>query len=319
MSTDPQEQRSTAEARPHGVRLTICYDGTAYRGWQAQPNQPTVQTEIEAALRTMRVDASRLRGCSRTDTGVHARGQVASFNCDRLLPERSWRLALNGLLPDDIAITEAKQVDRRYNPRHDAKRKLYRYLITVGESRDPMTRRTAWQVGPPISRKDGPRPRPHRLDGYLDLDAMKDAAARMVGDHDFHAFRALSDTREHTRRVIFDMRLIDAYGGRPDMLAIEVEGNAFMKNMIRIIAGTLVDVGRHHFQPEHIDWLLSPEGRRHDAGPTAPGHGLTLEKIWLRHGDWRKDQRSSPAALEAAKEFDAAAAKDSSAPDHGEG
>ncbi|MEM1413819.1 MAG: tRNA pseudouridine(38-40) synthase TruA [Myxococcota bacterium] len=274
---------------PYGVRLKIAYDGTEFRGWQRQPKQRTVQATIEEALDAMGLRHSRLRGCSRTDAGVHAAGQIASFAVDREIPPRGWRLGLNGLLPRDVAIHEAFPVDRRYDPRHDSVWKRYRYLFRIGESRDPLSRRRAWQLGPRDARK-GPRPRT-TLGDYLDLPAMRDACARLVGTHDFQAFRAMDDKRENTVREMLSVELVAGALGNEKLLALVVEGNAFMKHMVRILAGTLVEVGRQRIRPERITELLGPGVTRRDSGPTAPPQGLTLEHIELGRGDWFKERR----------------------------
>ncbi|MCB9636259.1 MAG: tRNA pseudouridine synthase A, partial [Sandaracinus sp.] len=167
-----------------------------------------------------------------------------------------------------------------YDPRFDAHRKLYRYLVSIGDTRDPLLRRTTWYVGPRLARRDR-RPRRPIVEDFLDLDAMRDAATRLHGTHDFQAFRALSDERENTVRTIHRLELIPGFGGRDDVLAIEVEGNAFLKNMVRILAGTLVEVGRHHFRADYVDELLGPDGHRTKGGPTAPPQGLCLIHVQL--------------------------------------
>lgn len=280
-SSGAEEARSAGF--DHGVRLIVSYDGTDFAGWQSQPGQRTVQGAIEDALRAMDVRHSRVRGCSRTDAGVHALGQVVGFGVERALPERAWTVGLNGHLPDDVVVRAASPCPPSYDPRFDAHRKLYRYLVSIGPTPDPLLRRTAWYVGPRLARRDR-KPRRPIVDDYLDLDAMRDAARRLLGTHDFRAFRSLSDEREITIRTLFDVRVLPGFGGRDDLLAIEVEGDAFLKNMVRILAGTLVDVGRHHFAPEHVDALLGPDGHRTKGGPTAPAHGLCLVHVTL--GRW---------------------------------
>lgn len=265
----------------HAVRLTLAYDGTHFNGWQAQPRGRTVQQEVEAAIDAMGVKRGRVRGCSRTDSGVHAEGQIAAFDCDRLIRPRGWLLGLNGLLPDDIAVRGVEPVEPGYDPRFDSTRKLYRYLLNVGLARDPLLRRHAWHISPRFGRKDiSPFEREPRVPDYFDLDAMGEVARMLEGTHDFHAFRAVSDQRENTVRTMRAVRVLASYGGREDVLAIEVEGDAFMKNMVRILVGTLVEVGRHKMTAAQVRGLLDG-GRRPDAGPTAPAHGLTLVKIWL--------------------------------------
>lgn len=273
----------SASSLSHGVRLILSYDGTDFAGWQRQPGQRTVQGAIEDGLAAMGVRHSRVRGCSRTDAGVHALGQVVGFGVERELPERAWTVGLNGHLPDDVVVRAASSCPPTYDPRFDAHRKLYRYFVSIGTTPDPLLRRTAWFIGPRLARRDI-RPRRPIVDDYLDLDAMRDASRRLLGTHDFRAFRSLSDEREITVRTLFDVRILPGFGGRDDVLAIEVEGDAFLKNMVRILAGTLVDVGRHHFAPEHVDALLGPDGHRTKGGPTAPAHGLCLVHVTL--GRW---------------------------------
>ncbi len=275
---------------PFGIRLTIAYDGTAFAGWQVQPRQRTVQETIEEALTGMRLKHSKVRGASRTDSGVHAMGQVASVAIDRDIPPRGIALGLTGLLPDDVSITSAARCDRRYNPRYDAQGKLYRYLIKVGATRDPLTRHRAWYVSPTLARRDR-RERGHFVDDYLCVDAMRDAAQRLCGTHDFRAFRAASDYRENTVRTLRGVRVIPGLWGDPALLAIEVEGDAFMKNMVRILAGTLLDIGRQRYTPDLIDHMFTTGARRGHGGPTAPAHGLCLVRIDLRRGDYYKVPR----------------------------
>ena len=280
MSAGGEPTPRDGAAFAHGARLVLSYDGTNFAGWQAQPNQRTVQGELDRALDALGVRRSRLRGCSRTDAGVHALGQVVGFGYERELPERAFTIGLNGHLPDDLSVRAMSPCAPEYDPRFDADRKLYRYLVSVGETRDPLVRRRAWYVGPRLARRDR-RPRRDLVEDYLDLDAMRDAARRLLGTHDFRAFRSLSDERENTVRTLFDLRVIAGFEGREDLLALEVEGNAFLKNMVRILAGTLVDVGRRHFAPDHIDELLGPDGHRTRGGPTAPAHGLCLVRVDL--------------------------------------
>lgn len=277
---------------PHGVRLKIAYDGTRFSGWQFQREVRTVQGVLEEAIEALGVEHTRLRGTSRTDAGVHAEGQFVSFASNRAIPPRGWVMGLNGLLPDDVSVRDAAACDPRYDPRFDAVQKRYHYVCAVAMARNPLTSRYAWHIGPKFARKDSlGRPRTETVGDYLDLDAMEAAARKLEGTHDFKAFRSADDERESTERTLFAVNLLRDHRGRPDLFAIEVVGNAFMKNMVRILAGTLVDVGRQHLDAARIDHLLGPEGRREDAGPTAPAHGLTLDRIWLGHGDWVKGPR----------------------------
>ena len=260
---------------PYGVCLTVAYDGSRFHGWQFQDGLRTVQGTVEDAIDASGFGRSRLRGASRTDAGVHALGQVAAFGTDKEIPPRGWMHMLNGALPEDVSIQRAEPCWRRYNPRFDAKRKLYRYLVYYAEPRDPLRRSRYWHLRPDWGRRDhqGPRETIHH---YLNVDAMHEAAAHMVGEHDFHAFRSSADDRKVTRRTMHDVRILPGYHGQEDAIAIEVEGSAFMKNMVRIMAGTLVDVGRGRFQSRQVLDFLSPEAKRADLGVTAPAEGLTL-------------------------------------------
>jgi tRNA pseudouridine38-40 synthase len=271
------------EGLSHGVRLVVAYDGTDFAGWQSQPGQRTVQGTLGAAVQAVTEHRSQVRGVSRTDAGVHALGQVASFDCDVHLPPEAWLHELNAHLPDDVSVQRAETVPAGYDPRHDARRKRYRYLLRVGRRRDPLTRHRAWQLGPSFARPPGlPRdlPFPTARD-VLDLDAMAEAGRHLEGHHDFRAFQAANDYRTQTERTLFAVRIVEPAHDRPDLLAIEVEGNAFLKNMVRILTGTLVDVGRHRFTPDHMHALLGAGATRDQAGPTAPAHGLTLMQVML--------------------------------------
>ena len=210
---------------------------------------------------------------------MHARGQVAAFSCDRELPQRGWIVGLNGLLPPDVAIQNAEPCDRRYDPRNDCVKKLYRYSIVVGQVRDPLSRRQAYHLSPRFARQDVvPRERRDEVEQYLHLEAMREVASAWEGRHDFRAFRATTDRRDNTMRTMHGVRVVQEDERR---LSIEVEGDAFMKNMVRIMAGTLLEIGRLKMSVERGIALLGPDSTRTDGGPTAPAHGLCLERIWL--------------------------------------
>lgn len=265
----------------YGVRLVVAYDGTRYGGWQHQVNARTVQQELEEAIEPMAGAFCRVRGASRTDSGVHAYGQVAAFDCPRRIEPYKWARGLNGRLPADVAVQSAEACEPGYNPRYHAAAKLYRYLIRIGDHRDPLLHKRAWQLGP---RRTRPRPAGgrHRPEDWLDLDAMERAAAAFVGTHDFQALRRATDPREDTVRTLSDVRLIRGFTSREDLLALEVRGTAFMHNMMRILAGTLVEVGRERLPASRVPELLTPEAERADAGQTAPAWGLYLVRIELR-------------------------------------
>jgi tRNA pseudouridine38-40 synthase len=265
----------------HGVLVTVAYDGAQFSGWQVQPGRRTVQAALaEAAARVARHEVV-VRGASRTDAGVHAEGQVVAFDTERALTPRRWVLALNRYLPDDAAVRRAEACPPGYEPRFDAIDKTYRYLLRVGATREPLVRGRAWQLGRLARHR---LPHPDTLDGArhgLDLGAMREAAAVLVGTHDFHAFRSADDTRESTVRTLRRVEWSENHAGDPNLLALHVTGDAFLKNMVRIIAGTLVDVGRGRLAPNDVRALLGPGGTRARGGVTAPPEGLTLVEVRL--------------------------------------
>lgn len=282
----------------YGVCLCLGYDGTDFHGWQTQPGLRTVQGMVEEAIDEMGIEHGQVRGCSRTDAGVHALGQLASFAAAIEVPREGWISGLNARLPDDVVIHDARACHRRYNPRFHAAHKRYRYLIRCGPRRDPMIRRQAWQLGPSGMRKDVGRQRGDHVEAFLDVDAMRAAASCFVGEHDFRAFRQSGDQREIVVREMFEVRIISEWNRRPDLLAIEVVGNSFMKNMVRIMVGTLVDVGRGRLSPADVPRMLGRGADRSDAGQTAPAHGLTLVEIALARFDGPGDAFDRPTHAE---------------------
>lgn len=265
----------------HGVRLTIAYDGTSFSGWSKQPGERTVQGTIEKAIGSMAGAPADVRGTSRTDAGVHALGQIAAFDSVQAIPPRGWRRGLNSLLPDDLVIVDADECAPGYNPRFDTTEKTYRYLMLTGETRDPLLRDRAWHLGPRLARKRRGGVRGAAIEDWLDVPAMREAATHLLGTHDFCAFRAADDGRENTIRTMREIAIHEGFATDPRIVAIEVRGDAFMKNMVRIIVGTLLDVGRERRAPDSIPALLGPGANRENAGRTAPARGLTLVSIRL--------------------------------------
>jgi tRNA pseudouridine38-40 synthase len=262
----------------HGVRLRVAYDGSDFAGWQTQRAQRTVQGELERAISELTGDDVQVRGCSRTDAGVHAHAQIAAFDTARDLPSIGWVRGLNGKLTHDIAVIDAERCEVGYNPRFDAVAKTYRYLLHLGPVRDPLLRNRAWHLGPRRARPwrgDAPPPAAE----WLDTTAMHEAAKQLEGEHDFRAFQAAGDIREQTVRTLTMVRLVERYEARDDLLAIEVRGNAFLQHMVRIIVGTLVEVGRERMKPSDVAALLGEKGERERAGETAPSCGLYLVSI----------------------------------------
>jgi tRNA pseudouridine38-40 synthase len=277
----------------HGVCLCLGYDGTGFHGWQAQAGLRTVQGMLEEAIDEMGIEHSQVRGCSRTDAGVHALGQLASFAAEIEVPREGWISALNGRLPEDIVVHDAQPCYRRYNPRFHAAHKRYRYLVRCGQQRDPLIRKQAWQLGPKGARRDI-ETRGDHVEDYLDIDAMRAAAQCFLGTHDFRAFRQSGDQREVVVRKMLEVDVLPEWTGRSDLLAIEVVGNSFMKNMVRIMVGTLVEVGRGRFTPGDIPAMLREDSDRSDAGQTAPAHGLVLVDIELARFDGPADAFDRP-------------------------
>lgn len=264
--------------------LTVAYDGTGFHGWQAQQGLRCVQSELAKGAERVAQHPVSIFGASRTDARVHAEGQAASFSTTRELNPRRWAQALNRYLPDDVAVTAVAPCPPDYQPRFDARDKLYRYVFHLGPIRDPLLRHRAWHLGKQLRRDYPNREDLAGATHRLDLGAMGAAAQRFVGTHDFCAFRAASDTRTDTVRTMRSVRLLETFHGRSDLLALEVEGTAFMKNTVRIMAGTLIAVGRGRMAPQDVSTLLQPGQSREHPGETAPPEGLTLLRVRLGRG-----------------------------------
>jgi tRNA pseudouridine38-40 synthase len=253
------------------IRLTVAYDGTDFAGWQRQANAPTIQETIERALLEMTGRPTDLRGAGRTDAGVHAAGQVAHFDSDGRIPSEGFRKGLNALLPRSIAVLAADEVPPTFDARFSAMGKLYRYRIWNRETRDPLNDRYVWH-------------HPRRLD----VARMLAAAARLVGRHDFAAFRAADCERRTTVRTLSRLDVREDHG----LVSIEVEADAFLKNMVRILAGTLAHVGWGKLSPDEVAALFDRPDRRL-AGQTAPARGLLMVKV-----DYGADGLGRPRVVE---------------------
>jgi tRNA pseudouridine38-40 synthase len=204
-----------------------------------------------------------------------------AFATTRQLEPRRWLLAVNRYLPDDVAVQAAISCAPEYDPRYDAIDKTYRYLFYLGAARHPLWARRAWHLGRDVARARSQVARSGVAKPAFDFTAMRLAAASMIGQHDFRAFRAADDVRERSERTVHSLELISNYQGEPDLLALEVRGNAFMKNMVRIMAGTLVAVGRGRLTPDDVRELLQPGRTRSPYSETAPPQGLTLVRMTL--------------------------------------
>ncbi len=265
----------------NGIRLTVAYDGTEFAGFQLQPNHRTVQGELEEALEKIAREPIRIRFAGRTDAGVHALGQVVAFDTHRELRMRNWVLALNSNLPLEIAASSAERCQPGYDPRYDAMQKCYLYLLHVGTVRNPLLRNRVWHLGKLVKRDYPDRDSLQGATSKLDIEAMRKTTRLQVGTHDFRAFRATDDEHKSTTRTIYRARLLENVYQSPDILGIEVCGTAFLKNMVRIVAGTLVEVGRGRMTIEQFESLLSSNADRANAGETAPAYGLTLMSVKL--------------------------------------
>lgn len=244
----------------------VAYDGTDFAGSQFQPQQRTVQGELERACAIMTGHPTRIRASGRTDAGVHALGQVVAFSSARDIPLRGFFLGLNRSLPPDLRVQRVAHCMPGYDPRFDALEKTYRYVVQGGQAHNPLQRHRAYQL--------------NKL-WQLNLDDMRAAARILTGTHDFRAFRQADDVRDNTMRTLHAIEISEAFAGDPSMLSIEVRGTAFMKNMVRILAGTLVDVGRGRIPLSDVSAMLGPAAQRVQSGHTAPAHGLTLVNVVL--------------------------------------
>jgi len=250
-----------AGALTHGVLLTVAYDGSSYSGFARQPNARTIAGELDGAIRTVEPRASLVRGASRTDAGVHARGQRVAFDVPRELPARAWLHSVNRELPPEIVIRRAALVTPGFEPRFVARQKTYRYVLFESVVASPFHAGRAW-----------------RITDRLNHELMRRAAEPLVGKHDFAAFRAADDQREDTVREVFRIEVRTRSSDDETLSEIVVEGNRFMHRMVRIIVGSLVDVGSGRLDPSALADALV-ERKRESLGRTAPPDGLCLDVI----------------------------------------
>ncbi len=238
-------------------KLVIEYDGAAYHGWQRQAGDVSIQSEMEKAIAVMTGQKVTLIGSGRTDAGVHALAQCANFRCDTAFTPETFLKGLNALLPDDIVVKTCMSADIGFHARYHAKGKRYRYCILNRAIPSALLRNYAWHI-----RKK------------LDLCAMRDAGAHLIGTHDFKAFQGQGTfVRSTVRRIIsFDIDQND------DVIRMDIEGDGFLRFMVRNIVGTLVDVGAEKITPEDFRQILESKSRSR-AGITAPPHGLFLVNV----------------------------------------
>ncbi|MBO5520908.1 MAG: tRNA pseudouridine(38-40) synthase TruA [Eubacterium sp.] len=272
------------------IKLTVAYDGTNYCGWQVQPNGITVQEVLNKALTELLGTEIRTTGASRTDSGVHARGNVAVFETDARMPAERFAFALNTYLPPDIRIQGSEEVPSEFHPRFTSTIKTYEYKILHRTFPDPT----------------------RRLDhlfcyGKLDVEAMRRALACVVGEHDFKSFQGaggeafthttvrtiyhaeiLQEPIEELRTTLHSKEQSPGPGEAEEyVLRIRITGNGFLYNMVRILAGTLLEIGRGNLREEDMTRILEARDRN-EAGPTAPAHGLTL--LSIRYPEWEEQK-----------------------------
>jgi tRNA pseudouridine38-40 synthase len=252
----------SVERAPRAVLLTIAYEGSRFAGFAAQPTARTVAGELLGAVRALDPKVKSLRGTSRTDAGVHARGQLVAFDTESTIPARGWVLGLGPHLPPEIAVVRAGLMPEGFEPRRHVVKKTYRYVLLQSPVRDPFLESRAWRVG-----------------DRLNQTAMQSAADALIGEHDFAAFRGAADERENTVRRMFRVEVRTARSDER-LLEIIVVGDRFLYRMVRIIAGTLVEVGRGRLDQGVIARAIASK-RREDLGITAPPDGLFLDDIEL--------------------------------------
>ncbi|TYR78551.1 tRNA pseudouridine(38-40) synthase TruA [Priestia megaterium] len=240
------------------LKCVISYDGSQFAGYQVQPGKRTVQGEIETILSRMHKKKVGIYASGRTDAHVHAHGQVIHFDTDLNIPCDKWKKALNSMLPDDIVMKYVSEVDEHFHARFNVKAKEYRYHICRNENRNPFTRYYAYHY-------------PYKLD-YM---KMKEAATHLIGTHDFTSFCSAKTEVEDKVRTIYE---IDIYEGN-DQLVFRFVGNGFLYNMVRILVGTLLEVGQGKIKPVEIKAILESRARP-KAGKTAPPQGLYLWEVF---------------------------------------
>lgn len=237
------------------IKLTIEYDGKEFNGWQKQPSKLNIQGTIEQAIKTITGENVDLQASGRTDAGVHALGQVANFKTNSNIPIEKMSIAINCNLKKSIRIVKAEEVEERFHSRLSCKRKTYRYIINNSEIPSAIYRNLETHI-------------PYKLD----IEKMKQAVKYFEGEHDFKAFKASGTSSKSSIRTIYKAEVLKMPNNR---IYIELTGNGFLYNMVRIIAGTLVDVGTGEIKPEDIEKIIESKDRT-NAGKTLPPQGLYL-------------------------------------------
>ena len=239
------------------ILLTISYDGTAYHGWQVQPNGITVQKTVQNALERLLGERPALTGCSRTDAGVHAREFCCHLDCDEKFPESAFLRGLNGLLPSDISVKAAREVPPDFHARYSARGKTYAYYILNSQVSDPFLSRYTW-----------------RIERSLNLERINAFCKEIIGMHDFYAFSSSGRTVEDTVRTVSECNAVR----QGDRVILKITADGFLYNMVRIIVGTAVEVSDGKIEPSFTKEIFTLKNRVL-AGQTAPPQGLFLEKV----------------------------------------
>ncbi len=272
------------------IKLTLAYDGTNYCGWQVQPNGPTVQAAVEAAIERLTQARTSLTVAGRTDSGVHAVGQVAAFHTESTIPIEKFRRGLQTFLPDDIVVASAIEVHDEFHATFWTVKKRYRYVMFDGPVMMPFLNRYVHNVG-----------------RRLDVDAMTEAAASLLGTHDFRCFESHFPNKatsvrtilatslhrtarwpgwlplpvEHTQVTVSDYGPVATVGFDNDFVCFEIEADGFLYNMVRAIVGSLLKIGLGQWKPERMAHIIASMDRA-EAGHTAPAHGLYMVSVDYR-------------------------------------
>ncbi|MBI5274757.1 MAG: tRNA pseudouridine(38-40) synthase TruA [Chlamydiales bacterium] len=249
-----------SDTHSYRYKILIAYDGTNYGGWQCQPNSSTIQEHLEKSIQVLLKNPIKVTGSGRTDAGVHANAQIAHFNHDQNIDPTKFLFGMNGLLPNDIRIKSIEAVSPSFHARFSAKKKIYRYYIKINRFYDPFDRLYSYLMTKP-----------------LDIDAMKLAANKFIGTHDFKSFANESNdgsAGKNSVRTIYDIRFLQ----EGDKLCLEFIGNGFLYKMVRNIVGALVDIGLKKMDIDYIDHIFAARDRRY-AGNVAPAKGLFLQEV----------------------------------------
>lgn len=253
-----QDTKVEMELKMRNIKLTIEYDGTNYHGWQSQINAKSIQDEITLAINKLTGEDCKLIGASRTDLGVHAFGQIANFMTASTIPTEKFAFALNTILARDISVKMSEEVSLDFHSRYSSIGKKYKYIIYNSRQPSALMRNRAWHI--------------HQK---LDMSDMLNASKFFIGTHDFSAFKAAGSSTKSSVRTISDISLVS----NDELIQIEVIGDGFLYNMVRIIAGTLVYVGLQKIDYNDITSIIESKDRK-KSGKTAPAQGLYLVEVY---------------------------------------